>query len=67
MSKKLTKQDKLKLSKIADECDFIAFDKDYVNTIILNLKHRRQEIDTILDLQDYLIDELINELYGKTK
>jgi len=67
MSKKLTKQDKLKLSKIVDDCDFITFDKDYVDSIILNLKHRREDIDTILDLQDYLIEELIKELYGKTR
>jgi hypothetical protein len=67
MSKKLTKQDKLKLSKIVDDCDFIAFDKDYVDSIILNLEERRKDIDTILNLQDYLIEELIKELYGKTK
>jgi len=67
MSKKLTKQEKIKLSKIVDDCDFITFDKDYVDSIIRNLEERRKDIDTILNLQDYLIDELIKELYGKTK
>jgi hypothetical protein len=67
MSKKLTKQEKIKLSKIVDDCDFITFDKDYVDSIILNLEERRKDIDTILNLQDYLIEELIKELYGKTK
>jgi hypothetical protein len=67
MSKKLTKQEKIKLSKIVDDCDFITFDKDYVDSIIRNLEERRKDINTILNLQDYLIEELIKELYGKTK
>jgi hypothetical protein len=67
MSKKLTKQEKIKLSKIVDDCDFITFDKDYVDSIIRNLEERRKDINTILNLQDYLIEELIKELYGKTR
>jgi hypothetical protein len=60
----LTKEEKLKLSKIVDKCEFYPFDQKAIEKKIARAYKLRDQAHEMLLQADVLLDEVLTKMYG---